>query len=445
MKNQPRYIIQFSCILAVLLAVMLQSFTKVVKMEPLSGFDKEEGEPVAFNFKNYYDGSYQAYMTEHAKRNTGFREFFIRNYNQVAYSCFNKITNYHVVEGYDHELFLRSYLNEASGQIFHENFSSIEEAQTTARKNVEETVQLMNAMKQHGTDFLFIFAPSKPLIYPEKMPQEYQNHIFDFVLETYYVQLFEEYGIPYIDFLSYFKSLKNDFPYPLYTRYGTHWAESVIPFVADSILKKLESITGYDLPSIRYVDDNLTTDYSVQDAELEGQMNLLFPLKRPALPRPIYVLDDTIGKDRPKLLAIADSYFYQLRASCFVDAFERWDYWVYNREVQSSHPGYHGKQLKWVFDAANVLEDADIVMAVFTTPFLYNYMCNFTYTAMKLYQEGTTNDEDAIQAIIDNILNTPEWLEAIEKQAEEMGLSLEDNIRRNAEYVLNTYKQDREL
>ena len=84
MNKQPRFIIQFVCFAAVFVAILLQSFTHCIKMKPLKGFDKEESAPVALTFKTYYDGSFQDYMTEHAKRNTGFREFFIRCYNQVA-------------------------------------------------------------------------------------------------------------------------------------------------------------------------------------------------------------------------------------------------------------------------------------------------------------------------------------------------------------------------
>ena len=73
MNKKPRFLIQFVCFAAVFLAILLQSFTGFVKMNPLQGFDKEESTPVALTFKSYYDGSYQNYLTEHAKRNTGFR------------------------------------------------------------------------------------------------------------------------------------------------------------------------------------------------------------------------------------------------------------------------------------------------------------------------------------------------------------------------------------
>ncbi len=441
MNKKPHFIIQFVCISAVLAAILLQSFTHIVKMNPLKGFDKEEQPPVELSFKTYYDGSYQDYLTEHAKRNTGFREFFIRNYNQVAYSCFNKITNKNIVKGHDQELYLKMYLNEATGVTFKQNFADVNEAKAEAQKNVEETLRLIDTLHQHGKAFLFVFAPTKPAVYPDKLPSYYKNHLFDFSLEEYYIQLFKENHIPHIDFYHYFQDIRDTFPYPLYPRTGTHWSEATIPYVADSVLKKLAEITGYKLPSVNYIDDNLSTDYSVQDGELEASMNLLFPLNKPAIPRPVFELTDTEGTDKPNLLVVADSYFTQLRNSTFIEAFDTWEFWVYNRDVQSSNPQHQWKQLDQLLDADKVLDNADIVMAVFTAPMYYTYMFGFPQTAQNLFQNGEISEGAKLQAVIQMIKDNEDWMKAVEKQAEERGLTVEQNLRRNAIYVLEKKKQ----
>lgn len=441
MNKKPHFIIQFVCISAVLAAILLQSFTHIVKMNPLKGFDKEEQPPVALSFKTYYDGSYQDYLTEHAKRNTGFREFFIRNYNQVAYSCFNKITNKNIVKGHDQELYLKMYLNEATGVTFKQHFADVDEAKAEARKNVEETLRLIDTLHQHGKAFLFVFAPTKPAVYPDKLPSYYKNHLTDFSLEEYYIQLFKENHIPHIDFYHYFQDIKDTFPYPLYPRTGTHWSEATIPYVADSVLKKLAEITGYKLPSVNYIDDNLSTDYSVQDGELEASMNLLFPLNKPAIPRPVFELTDTVGTDKPNLLVVADSYFTQLRNSTFIEAFDAWEFWVYNRDVQSSNPQHQWKQLDQLLDADEMLNNADIVMAVFTAPMYYTYMFGFPQTAQNLFQNGEISEGAKLQAVIQMIKDNEDWMKAVEKQAEERGLTVEQNLRRNAIYVLEKKKQ----
>ena len=441
MNKKPHFIIQFVCISAVLAAILLQSFTHIVKMNPLKGFDKEEQPPVELSFKTYYDGSYQDYLTEHAKRNTGFREFFIRNYNQVAYSCFNKITNKNIVKGRDQELYLKMYLNEATGVTFKQHFADVDEAKAEARKNVEETLRLIDTLRQHGKAFLFVFAPTKPAVYPDKLPSYYKNHLFDFSLEEYYIQLFKENHIPHIDFYHYFQDIKDTFPYPLYPRTGTHWSEATIPYVADSVLKKLAEITGYKLPSVHHIDDNLSTDYSVQDGELEASMNLLFPLNKPAIPRPVFELTDTVGTDKPNLLVVADSYFTQLRNSTFIEAFDAWEFWVYNRDVQSSNPQHQWKQLDQLLDADEVLDNADIVMAVFTAPMYYTYMFGFPQTAQNLFQNGEISEGAKLQAVIQMIKDNEDWMKAVEKQAEERGLTVEQNLRRNAIYVLEKKKE----
>ena len=441
MNKKPYFIIQFVCISAVLAAILLQSFTHIVKMNPLKGFDKEEQPPVELSFKTYYDGSYQDYLTEHAKRNTGFREFFIRNYNQVAYSCFNKITNKNIVKGRDQELYLKMYLNEATGVTFKQHFADVDEAKAEAQKNVEETLRLIDTLHQHGKAFLFVFAPTKPAVYPDKLPSYYKNHLFDFSLEEYYIQLFKENHIPHIDFYHYFQDIRDTFPYPLYPRTGTHWSEATIPYVADSVLKKLAEITGYKLPSVHHIDDNLSTDYSVQDGELEASMNLLFPLNKPAIPRPVFELTDTVGTDKPNLLVVADSYFTQLRNSTFIEAFDAWEFWVYNRDVQSSNPQHQWKQLDQLLDADKVLDNADIVMAVFTAPMYYTYMFGFPQTAQNLFQNGEISEGAKLQAVIQMIKDNEDWMKAVEKQAEERGLTVEQNLRRNAIYVLEKKKQ----
>ena len=210
--------------------------------------------------------------------------------------------------------------------------------------------------------------------------------------------------------------------------------------VSDSIFRKLEELTGLHLPSIDYLDDNVTTGYSAQDGELESAMNLLFPMDKPALPRPVCTLKDTLGADRPNLLIIGDSYANQLVYSSFGKAFNNWDWWAYNRDIHSSRERYNWRRLKEEFDAVTVLQEADIVMAVFTAPMLYNYMFEFPRTAQELLEKGYFNEEEAMETVIKMIQDTPEWYEAVVKQAEERGFTIEESLTINARYWLDFVK-----
>ena len=261
MKQKPHFLIQFVCILTVLTAILLQGFTHVVKMKPLSGYVPDE-QPVELTFKTYYDGSFQNYLTDHAKRNSGFREPCIRSYNQCLFSLFGKSTNDHIITGKHKEMYLKMYLDEVTGKNFKSVYGSREAFEAQAQRDIEKTLVLIDSLRNHGTAFLFVEAPSKTWVYPENMPQEYQDSIMPFCVQDYYTKLFKENNIPHIDFLSYFKSLKGQTEYPLYTRFGTHWAESTIPFVADSMLSKIGSLIGQEMPHIVCVDENSSPHYS---------------------------------------------------------------------------------------------------------------------------------------------------------------------------------------
>lgn len=435
MKKKRFFIVQTTIIAVVFALILAQGFTHFIPMRPLGGFTGK-AEPVELTFANYYDGTYQEYLNKKTKESGGFREFFIRSYNQMLYSGFNIVTNENVVEGLNREYYLLWYLRESKGDLLRTVFPTVDSAKIVARKNVEKTLVMVDSLKNHGTDFLFVFAPTKPSVYPEFMPDEYRDSISPFSMEEYYIELFKEYGINHIDFLSYFKSIRDSFPYPLYPRYGTHWAESTIPMVADSIMRKIESITGFDLPTVECADLNITDQYSRQDRELENAMNLLFPVRKPMLPCPITTLSDTIGKDKPNILIVGDSYFVQIQGSSFVDAFENWDYWSYNRDSYSSNPKYNLRKVENLEDAFDVICNADIVLSVFTAPNFYDYMCGFCNVTLEMMRNGGLSMEKQIELMIKKIEQDPVWLESVKKQAEEKGITLEEALYNNAVYTI---------
>ena len=96
--------------------------------------------------------------------------------------------------------------------------------------------------------------------------------------------------------------------------------------------------------------------------------------------------------------------------------------------------------MKFLPEAYQTLEDADIILAVFTSNYLFDYMCGFPNTAQELFQNGVTSDQKAIETIIQRIKDNPEWMQAIEQQAKEHGLSLDENLHKNAEYIFQTEK-----
>lgn len=409
------------------------------EMKPLNGFTTVAEEP-SLTLANFASGDFQNKAEDYIGDHFGFREFFIRLYNQFSYSCFRQINNDNIKEGRNHELYLKMYLDEITGKTLYSKYGNVEEAKAIAQQNVEETLRLIDTLHSHGTKFLFVFAPSKTWVYPENMPKAYRKQISDFSLEEYYIQLFKENGIPHIDFLSYFNAIKDTVSHPLYTQTGTHWAQSTIPFVTDSILRKTASLTNAHLPCIQYVDANITTDYALLDHELEDNLNLLLPLRKPALPNPIFTLSDTLTTDRPNLLVVGDSYSNQLVLSCFGKAFNHWDLWIYNRNIYSSRKRFNWRELKKEFDAVTVLQEADIVMAVFTAPMLYDYMFGFTRTAQELLEKGYFNEEEAWETVTQMIVSDSVWYDKVVEQAKRLDITTEECLDKNVRYFLDCQK-----
>ena len=442
MKQKPHFLIQFVCIFAVLTAILLQGFTHVVKMTPLKGYVPDE-QPVKLTFKTYYDGTYQNYLTEHAKRNSGFREVCIRSYNQCLFSLFRKSTNDNIITGNHKEMFLKMYLDEVTGKTFKSHYASKEAFEAEAQQNIKKTLVLIDSLQKHNTAFLFVEAPSKTWVYPEYMPQTYQDSIMSFSIQDYYTQLFEQNGIPHIDFLSYFKSLKGKTKYPLYTQYGTHWAENTIPFVADSVLQKIGSLVGQEMPHIICVDENVQTAYTLRDGEIENLMNLLLPIRKPAVPQPIMALSDTT-LHKPNILVIGDSYFIQLHESCFADCFDRCDFWKYNDEVITKKIEFLGK-VSYYPEVYKVIDEVDLVMVITTSVYAYNYMFGFCETANEAFADPDgKHKQKMIDETIERIKSTPEWFEDIKQNAEKKGISLDEMLRNAAIYTIEMDKKNKQ-
>jgi hypothetical protein len=72
---------------------------------------------------------------------------------------------------------------------------------------------------------------------------------------------------------------------------------------------------------------------------------------------------------------------------------------------------------------------------------LYNYMFDFPETAFNLYSHGQLCEEEKVELMMETIRNNTPWYEAVEKQAKEYGLTVEENLRRNAIYVIRSKKE----
>ncbi len=436
MPQEKTYKRLFLIIMGMMLLPLVLQVTHIPPIRELSGYTAPI-EKVKPSRGSITDGSYQHYLDEAAAARFGGRGFFIRYYNQLMYSVFHKTTNDNIIIGENGEMFLKQYTDDVSGITLREKFGTVDSAKRAARQNVIKTLELIDSLKAHDIAFLVVLAPSKTAIYPEWLPDSIRP--CGFVLQKEYASLLKEFNIPHIDFLPVFNTLKTRSKYPLYTKYGTHWSNGTIPFVADTLLRSMEGLLNRPLPHIQLTDSNITRKYSRPDMELESTCNLMFPLRHPKMPWPKYTLCDIPRNYRkPNLLVIADSYYTLLESSPFSEAFGNVDYWKYNETSISKIPERQN-QIAFI-DRYAAITDADVVMVMFTTMFAYDYLFGFVETALKTFEEGDVYDgsqymEEQISHIIERIKSDPEWIGSVEKQAKREHITLEEALRKNAEYV----------
>ena len=58
--------------------------------------------------------------------------------------------------------------------------------------------------------------------------------------------------------------------------------------------------------------------------------------------------------------------------------------------------------------------------------------------AMRLLSKGSLCGEEKIEMMMQDICDEPQWYEAVVKQAKERGLTIEENLRRNAIYTIQS-------
>ena len=114
------------CLLTLLgfIAVFVQEHWRPFNIKPLDGYTTTTDKP-ELNLATFESGDYQSDIEQYISENFGFREFFIRVYNQYSYTCFHQINNDNIVEGLDHELFTHMYLNDISGTMLEEYYTDV--------------------------------------------------------------------------------------------------------------------------------------------------------------------------------------------------------------------------------------------------------------------------------------------------------------------------------
>ncbi|MEZ5195368.1 MAG: hypothetical protein R2764_02890 [Bacteroidales bacterium] len=228
MRNVTK--ILFSILLILLLLPAFQQFTTIFKLEPLHGVIVEQELP-ALTKTDWFEGGFQQKMNTFIDQNYGFRPFFIRLFNQIDYSFFNKAHGAGIVIGKNKYLFESWYIWAYHGDRFI--------GEQKIRDNVRKLSAIRKKLKESGTELFIVLAPGKGHYYPEYIP-DYMKKPVKETNNEYYEKILAEFDLPVFDANLWFLSLKDTIQYPLFPKTGTHWSDYAAVLASDSLLNFIE-------------------------------------------------------------------------------------------------------------------------------------------------------------------------------------------------------------
>ena len=315
-------IILLFTLLSLLIFPYLQVQLNLFKLKPLKGAIKK---PVKkeFNFDNWFSGIYQEEQEKYLNETFGFRSFFIRVNNQLAFNLFKEAKANSVIVGKNNYLFEKGYINAYYGNDF-VGYDSI-------NNRMQRLKYIQDTLTKLDKDIFLIFAPGKGSFYPEYIPQKYASEKKTTNYEVH-IELAQQLGIPYIDFKKYFVENKRTSPYPLFPQYGTHWSHYGMWLAADSIIRFIENIRNIEMPHLFWDEvDMHQPQYS--DYDIAGGMNILFKLKSFDMAYQRVQFQSDSGKIKPSVLVVADSFYWDMFELGIAKSFTNSHYWYYNYNI----------------------------------------------------------------------------------------------------------------
>jgi hypothetical protein len=330
---------------------IIQTKLSLIPVKILRGAIEAPPKDAPFIIQNWFTGNFQEQKEKYLNNSFGFRNIFIRIHNQLEYSFFSKINASNMVIGKDNYLFEELYIKGYYGTDF-VGMDSI--------NNIMRRLKYINdTLKKLNKTLLLVFTPNKAAFYPEYIPDKYKSSVKNTNYASY-LKLIQESGINYIDFNSYFISLKPKSKYILIPKNGSHWSMYGAALAGDSMVKYIEDVRHITMPKAIWKGIKLSQN-DMFDLDIESAMNLIAPLSSPQMAYPDIKFENDSTKTRPNVLVVGDSYYWVWITGYDINnGFSKSsNFWFYNKKPNHLPPSQN--ELK------ETLAKQDIIIILATT------------------------------------------------------------------------------
>ncbi len=364
----------FGTVIALMFLPMIQHKFRIFEETPLKGsYQLSEKPPL--NRESWFLGKYQEKQELYISEHTGFRPGWVRLYNQWNYSLFDKANAAGVIIGKDGYLYEENYIKTYYGNDF------------VGKKEVSEMVRklklVQDTLDKKGITLAVILAPGKASYLPEYIPDRYDQARKRTNYEEYKEQ-FNKQEIRNIDMHQWFESMKKTTKYPLFSKTGIHWTAYGQFLAVDSMTNFVANACHCDLP--RHVLDKIVPSSKpwLDDDDIGRVMNLFVELPELKLAYPEFHPSREVKKTDPKVLVIADSFYWgPFNANVSHFLFNEGEFWYYNEQI---YPATFTKEtLVKNQNLGAKLKENKVVFILITDANLYKFGFGFVDMAAKQY------------------------------------------------------------
>lgn len=366
------------------MAVLATSILISLLVQPL-GFVKIKGlkgyfvipEDSSLTYKTLTSGTFQASKEERLKYTLKTRPLLVRSYNQIRFWLYKEISARNVAIGRENYYFEKHYIGAYLGLDFIGEDSIV--------RKMTEFQRLKDTLYAKGVSLLLVLAPGKASVFPEYIPEEFDNHKRRTTNYEIFTRELNKSTIAYIDFNNYFKAIKDTVRFPIYPKGGTHWSNYGSYIALDTMLSFIEYLTGKDLPDYEYVAFDVSKTPRGSDNDIAKATNRIWRKENEKLLYPFISISDTQGKVKPCLLTIADSYYWMIVGHGVLDKFfTDFNFWYYFKENFSPKTD-EPKMVSEFPDLRTQIEKRDIILLLITDGNLNEFSWGFAEKILELY------------------------------------------------------------
>lgn len=343
----------FYLILTILLFPAFNGVAHLCEERKLDGAVEVHSDSL-FSKTGWFSGDWQKIKEDYLNDVFYGHNFCLRLHNEIDFSLFRKGHARKLILGKDNYLFERDYILTYLGKDYL--------GDNAIQEYTNKIKRAQDYLATKGKTLVVVLAAGKGSFYPEYFPEPY-------CLMNKSKSNFEEFanssiktGLNFIDFSSYFRSMKNSSPYLLYPRYGTHWSIYGMNIVADSLLRYIEIKRNVHLPHIVRTGLEMKKACDM-DYDIGSGMNLLCHLNGQKMAYPQIYFESKEGKDSVKLLVISDSFYMGLYIMGLGNSFQKEDFWYYNHQIFPEVPNGPKSTDELNFDEQISNHDVIILMA----------------------------------------------------------------------------------